>query len=359
VTVVAPIEAGEPSVAESDGVRIERGFTLGWNAIAQACRRALDVKASVVHIQHELFLYGGMASIAGLFKGLLTIRKHRRVAVVTAHQVIKPEEVDRSFIDLHRVRAPVTAVRHGLHSFQQTLGALSTRVIVHEKSFAPHVPNSVVIPHGIELRDRVDKASARALLGLDGGFVAMCFGFVAPYKGLENALLATDALPNVQLVIAGGDHPRLAGRDNYARDLRLTWSKKAMFTGYIDDADVALWVAAADLVLLPYPRPHASSGALALALAYGRPFLVSPRLGLFVEAPPEAICPIDPCVLGRRLRELADDRAALTSLADACHRMAAGRSWPEVGRRHVQLYEEVLSAARAAHRAAELVRVRR
>src|SRR5207244_3721368 len=87
------------------------------------------------------------------------------------------------------------------------------------------------------------------------------------------------------LVVAGGPHPRLAAAgDPYAASLQQRWGATADFTGYVPGTAVADWFAAADVALIPYPRPFATSGPLALALGAGTPALLSVPLAAFVDA---------------------------------------------------------------------------
>jgi glycosyltransferase involved in cell wall biosynthesis len=342
--VVAPVEdAG--SAGQSDGpVSVTRAFRKGARAIPGAANAALESGAPIVHLQHELFLYGGPSALPGLLWGLRTLRSRRPGVVVTAHQVVDPAAIYSSFTRLHRVGVPPVAARAGFKAIQSTLSKLAARVVVHERSFADVIPGAAVVPHGVEEVTRVPRDAARAALGLKDRFTALAFGFVAPYKGLEPALEAAElAGPEIELVVAGGPHPRVEERDSYAGHLRRRWAGTARFTGYVGDGDVPNWFSAADVVLLPYPRPHASSGALALALAYGAPFLVSPELGRSIGAPSEAVSSTSPDQLAARLQELARDSVALSRTADACRSMAAGRSWSSVARRHLEIYEEVWS----------------
>jgi glycosyltransferase involved in cell wall biosynthesis len=168
----------------------------------------------------------------------------------------------------------------------------------------------------------------------------LCFGYLAPYKGLETAIaaarLAGDA---VRLVIAGGEHPRHgAAGDRYAERLRATAPPNVRFTGFVPEPDVAHWFAAADIALLPYAQPFASSGPLALALAHGTPALVSPALAQTAGAPPVMAAGPDPAAIAERLRALAADPAERERLRAAGAALAVGRSWPEVARRHLALY---------------------
>jgi glycosyltransferase involved in cell wall biosynthesis len=268
---------------------------------------------------------------------------------VTMHHVVDPSAVDASFTATHRVRAPAPVARAGVATVQRTIRALAGAVVVHEPSFAAVVPGAAVIPHGIEVVEPGDRAAARAALGVpDGSLCVLCFGFVAPYKGLEAALGAARlAGDGVQVVIAGGDHPRLA-RDGYADRLRSGASRNVRFTGYVPGADVPRWFAAADVALLPYPQPFASSGPLALALAHGVGVLLSPALARTVGAPASLATGPDPAGIAARLRELADSERAREALRADSARLAAGRTWPEVARRHLRLYGLVpdLSSAR-------------
>ena len=106
------------------------------------------------------------------------------------------------------------------------------------------------------------------------------------------------------------------------------------------------------MALFPYPKPFASSGALALALAHGTPVLLSAALARCIGAPTVLMVPTDPQALGDRLRQLATERDAgeLDELRTWTRTLAAGRTWDAVGLRHAELYQEVTDAHRAARR---------
>ena len=346
VTVVAPDEPGQPTAADDGPVRVERRFKRGAGALPAAARAARETGAPVVHLQHEMFLYGGPSSVPGLLAALAQIRASGAAPVATMHQVVEAGSVDRSFTRLHRVRAPATVARVGLASVQHAIRRLSARVIVHEPSFARLVGDAVVVPHGVEAASAPDRSAARAELGLDDRLTVLCFGFLAPYKGLEAALAAAELVPDrVEVVVAGGDHPRLAtAGDCYARELRERYGAAARFTGRVPEEQVGTWFAAADVALFPYPRPFSSSGSLALALAYGTPFLVSPQLADTIGAPRSVTVPLEPAAMARRLLELAARPEQRDVLHERCRRFGEGRSWRDVARRHLELYGEVRRA---------------
>lgn len=341
VTVVAPQLSGEPPVGSDGDVKVVRAFRMGPRALPSAVAAARSTRARVVHLQHELFLYGGPAALPGLFGAL---RNRRRASeskqVVTMHQVIDPKSIDRDFVRLHRMGVPQHAARLAISTMQRSIPTLSDAVIVHEPAFARHVPNAVAVPHGVETpMSALDRAQAKAELGVTGPqLVALCFGFLAPYKGLETALEAARvARPDVHLVIAGGDHPRLERRHGYGAALRRAHHDVARFTGFVDDADVERWFRAADVVLLPYPMPHASSGALALALAYDVPVLASAPMARTCGLPDE-VAFTDAADLGDRLGRLAEQPVLLDGLRGALVGLRAERTWDAVARRHLDLY---------------------
>jgi glycosyltransferase involved in cell wall biosynthesis len=300
-----------------------------------------------------MLLYGGPASVPGLAPALAWLRLRGRGPVVTMHHVVDPSWVDSGFVRLHRGRGPVWLNRAGIASVQRLVRGLAARVVVHEPAFAEVLRGARVIQMGVETAATVDRDRARRALDLDGaGLVALCFGFLSPYKRLEIALEAAErAGAGVLLVVAGGEHPRLAPREAYGERLRERFGG-ARFTGRVPDAAVASWFAAADVALFLYERPVSSSGPLALAMAYGTPVLLSTQLGEALGAPPEMTTPPDPEALGARLRALADGSESLEPLRAGVRRMAEGRSWDDVARRHLDVYREVGDRDRVRRRLA-------
>jgi glycosyltransferase involved in cell wall biosynthesis len=349
VTVIAPEERGETHVSEDGPVRVERSIRRGVGALPAAARAARETGADVAHLQHEVFLYGGPESVLGLAPALQSLRRSGMGPVVTMHHVVDPGSVDADFTRLHRVGVPPGVARRALAGVQQAIARFAHRVIVHEPAFARHVPGAAVIPHGLEAATASARSQARARLGLNGRFTALCFGFVAPYKGLETALEASRfAGDGVDLVVAGGDHPRVG--QGYAEELRSRFPGAARFTGHVPERDVRVWFSAADVALYLYPQPFAASGALALALAYGTPPLLSEPLAATMGAAEELVGPSEPDALAERLRELAVDPSRLESLRGQAAVLASERSWGTVARRHLDVYGEVSDADRAPGR---------
>ncbi len=136
-----------------------------------------------------------------------------------------------------------------------------------------------VIPHGdlsVTLGASVSSAEARASLGRKDQKLALIFGAVDPYKGHEEIIAWwKQAKPDATLVIAGKPHT-----DEYrAHIAKLTEGEPNIIThfGWLDDAQLKLWLCAADITIFNY-RQIFTSGAANLARSWGLPMLLPKRL---------------------------------------------------------------------------------
>jgi glycosyltransferase involved in cell wall biosynthesis len=163
------------------------------------------------------------------------------------------------------------------------------------------------------------------------GNLALFFGHVRPFKGLDVALRAWRLLQSeVTLVVAGEawwkgeeEYRALAeGLDNVRLEFR-----------YIPDAEIATYFAAADVVLAPY-RIEAQSGVALTAFHFARPVIATNVGGLpeiIEEGTNGMLVPSeDPAALARAVDAFfaRDDREVMER-----HAAAAARkySWEEYG----------------------------
>ena len=249
------------------------------------------------------------------------------------HQVVEPSTIDRRYTRLHRVAAPAVVARNGIAGVQSAISRAGAATIVHEEPFKRILPAATVIPHGIEDVTPMARDAARRQLALDDRFVVLCFGFLAPYKGIELVLDAAGKMrADIQVVIAGGEHPRMADGNSFGAELRERYGDVARFTGWVPDGDVSAWFSAADLCVFPYPKPFASSGVLALALAHGAPVLLSPALARCAGAPSVLTSPMAAGPLARRI-EAAGRRSRCARRARRVERRARRRPALAVGLR--------------------------
>ena len=104
----------------------------------------------------------------------------------------------------------------------------------------------------------------------------LAFGKWGTYKRLELLLeafqLVRDRLPQVKLVIAGGDHPHAAG---YVASVAKKYEADSQieFTGYLAEQEIPIIFRDASVVVMPYSSSTGSSGVAHLACAYGVPII--------------------------------------------------------------------------------------
>src|SRR5439155_1541781 len=84
--------------------------------------------------------------------------------------------------------APARVARAGLARVQSAIRNNAGAVVVHEPGLAQAIPEATVIPHGVDVLNHSPRA-ARERLGFEDErrLLVLCFGFLAPYKGLEAA----------------------------------------------------------------------------------------------------------------------------------------------------------------------------
>ena len=159
------------------------------------------------------------------------------------------------------------------------------------------------------------------------------FGVIRPFKGLEDLIMAFDALPESEisryrLTIVGETWegwtiPTELIKRSHHRD-RITFVNR-----YVSDAEAAQFFAEADAVVLPYHR-SSMSGPLHIAMSYGLP-LVTTKVGGLIEAVSDykgaiLVPPADPVALQHALQEVVKLQGK---------RFADTHSWEQtVGRYH-------------------------
>ena len=272
--------------------------------------------------------------------------------VTTMHQVVEPSTIDRSYTKLHRVGAPAVVARGGIAGVQAAISRLSAATIVHEAPFRRVIPSATVIPHGIEEPRPVDRDVARRALGLDDRFVVLCFGFLAPYKGIE---LVLDAAARAAATTSTSSSPAASTRGWTGR----TASAPSCVHG----------TATSPRSPDGCPTPTSPTGSARRTSRCSRTRSRSRRRACWPSRSPTArpcCCrPRSPGAPARRARwtvrwrpsrwrggsqDLARDPGALDELRRGSRLLGHGRTWPAVARQHADLYEEVRDVDRHSRR---------
>lgn len=105
----------------------------------------------------------------------------------------------------------------------------------------------LVAPDGVDLRQHqtATREAARAQLKLDADVSLVVYtGNLFAWKGVDTLVEAARHVPRARVMLVGGTH------DNVAR-LALSAGPNVQLTGYRPPAEVPLWLAAADVLVLP------------------------------------------------------------------------------------------------------------
>lgn len=238
-----------PHVLSRGSARLQRGDWLHAHWSTEA------------HTHHLRWLYAARATE---FNRRLRLLKRRGVRIAwTAHNLFPHDDPHP---DLgRRVRRDLLELAD--HVFIHFPGAQAALA----KEFGYTGPCTVVHhPHYIDTHPAPPAQSeARAKLGLPAdGFVALSFGLIRPYKGIDDIIAAFQQVAgeNDRLVLAG--HPEGDVADELAiarRDPRIVLHAKRIPT-----ADVPMYFAAADAAVIAH-RAFFTSGSALLALSMGCP----------------------------------------------------------------------------------------
>lgn len=192
-------------------------------------------------------------------------------------------------------------------------------------------------------REIPSRSEARRNLGLDGN-LALFFGHIRPFKGLDIALAAWPRLKSsATLLVAGEPWWRTAVSAVLTAEGHSPPPPNVRFDlRFIPDSEIATYFAAADVVLAPY-RSEAQSGVALTAFHFARPVIATAVGGL-----PEIIddrngllvSPEDPAALAAAIDEffIRRDRGAMER---AAAESAKRYSWAEYAR----VLERLLSSS--------------
>jgi len=216
-----------------------------------------------------------LLAIIGSIRVLLAIvlcRLYGVKIVWTVHN-IEPHEKTRKFLKglvSRAVRHCVSALIFLSHSSHRD----SERVFGDTSKIPCRI-----IPHG-HYRDvypkEINRVDARLRLGLDEqGTVMLFFGQIRPYKNVPQLIKAFARLENDELrLVVAGSTGNCTELSSLIGELSNKDRRVIFVDVFLSDEQLALWICAADLVVLPF-RDITNSGSVFLALSYGRRILAS------------------------------------------------------------------------------------
>jgi glycosyltransferase involved in cell wall biosynthesis len=175
----------------------------------------------------------------------------------------------------------------------------------------------------------------------------LAFGKWGTYKRLELLIEAfekiVDKAPPVELIIAGGDHPKTPGYVNSVAE-RVKYNPLIRFVGYVPEESIPELFQTASLAVMPYTSSAGSSGVAHLACQYGLPILASDiqdlrELSEYELVSMEFFTPNDVDSLASQLLGLLHSPERLAQMARQNFSAALQMSMPEVIRQYIHSFD--------------------
>ena len=325
-------------------------FEINQDELADYCVAAdyLNVTdIDLVCLQHEYGIFGGPDG-----RYILELLRRLRVPTVTT---------------LHTVLSNPT---EGQHRTLQQIARLSYRLIVMAKQAAEflrdvyQVPTEKIvhIPHGIPDVPFVEPNRNKKQLGVADKKVMLTFGLLSPSKGIETMIDAlpqiTQAHPDVVYIVLGATHPsvRTASGEGYRTRLQRRARDKGVAENvifhnrFIGIEELCQFLVAADVYVTPYlNEAQVVSGTLAYALGTGNAVVSTPywyAQEMLADAHGCLVPFRDHRSLATTVINLLDDGTYRRAMASRAYAFTRAMTWPQVGRRYVDLFADVVDRGR-------------
>jgi glycosyltransferase involved in cell wall biosynthesis len=220
-------------------------------------------------------------------------------------------------------------------------------------ALVPEVENVRQIPMGVDIDAVAEDSLVQSWRRQTGGGPLVAFvGRLIDWKGAQDlvdaaAILASD-WPRLRVVVAGSG-PLLSSLRAQARELGI--DELVIFPGWLARDQVTALQAAADVVVAPSRTSadgsrEAQGLSMIEAMALGRPVVAAGSGGItdaIEDGSSGLLVPErDPQALADAIRRLLGDTELAHRLGDGAANVAKGYSWPHVGKRFVELFEDVV-----------------
>lgn len=257
-------------------------------------------RVRAILVQFEFHQFGAKITTALFPLFLAGLRAMGKGVSLVLHQVVTDLTTLSGHLHIKERSTQTTIFNFALAFFYRATARLANTLIVHNNVLARRIKvvtgrnDITVIPHGLgAIAPRFSKRQARKILGYKKrDFVVMYFGFLTWYKGADwlVKLFAKGAPKHMRLLLGGGVSPNTKDAPHYQRfvheiEIAAHASPTIRLTGFVEDKEIPLYFAAADVVVLPYRTLMSSSGPLAMTMAFKKPFLLSNALTSYTEDP--------------------------------------------------------------------------
>ena len=374
VTVCTDGDEGTEGGAGDRKPAVIRTKLTGLRGFLNALRVARTHRPDVIHVQHEMFLYGGISTILAFPFFLLGLRTVAPT-VTTLHHVVAPN-LTKTFQTIHSTTIPLWMIRAGLHALYRGIRASGTACVVHHRQFAEILTGIYgfprravnVIAHGRNHDEDavLSTAELRATFGIPDSArtVFGFFGFIDPRKKIDymidEFLVFAKTHPDCMLIVAGDIHPRFTDSPEFLahldglRSLAAQHPNSFRWHGPVAENQISHFFQLCDCIILPYGESAGMSSVLADVIGAEKPSIVSESLRPFVDEADGIFAiregALRECLESFMHRNLHAETAELSRLL----RSKESLSWEESADRTLRLYGLVSDRSRT-HRDVFLV----
>jgi glycosyltransferase involved in cell wall biosynthesis len=196
---------------------------------------------------------------------------------------------------------------------------------------------------------KFDHDESKAKLGVSGRKVALFFGYLAFYKGIDSLVKAAQLLhqwgTNWTIILAGGRPVSDSGPDHENSVFGepgepLQIPPNLRLDGFVPEERIPAYMAAADVVVLPYKYLFSSSEPLSLALSYEKPVLLSDQFSVAVRDP-RLIVVGNPEKLADGIARSQDDGRLAAAAGNLAREWKAERDWVAISKRYFRICEQI------------------
>jgi glycosyltransferase involved in cell wall biosynthesis len=219
------------------------------------------------------------SSVAHMYFVLELLNSRRRPIVIEFHEVVDPLE------------GSILPVRVYSKLIGRLIRRLATWYVVHSNADKELISTNygiakeaiTVIPHGMyDHYQKMERTMVKSTLGVREEFVILFFGLLRPYKGVKYLIQAFESLPEdmvkrSRLLIVGEtwedkESQKLASGSEFSGNITVV-------DRYVRDAELSLYLSAADVLVIPYVRAS-QSGVAHIGMAFGLPIIAAEVGGL-------------------------------------------------------------------------------
>ncbi len=309
------------------------------NSYHQAAEFLNDSNPDVLSLQHEYGIYGGAA---GSHINAL-VRELQMPVVTTLHTVLHtPNQNQRRTMDrLCDLSAKIVVMTQRGRRFLRDV----YRVPDHKIE---------VIAHGIPDMPFTDPNLYKDRFEVEGKYVVLTFGLLAPNKGIEHMLQALPRVlpefPNLVYLVLGATHPNLVrengesyrlGLEQQARELGI--EKNVIFCNrFVERDELMEFIGASDLYVTPYLNlAQITSGTLAYSFGCGKAVISTPYWHaeeLLADGRGVIVPFADSAALATEIIALLGDEPRRNAIRRKAYLMGREMIWSQSAQRYMEVF---------------------